>query len=114
MGVSWLRASGIALELLNLGGGLPAHYREAVPPLAAYSEASRRAYHEFGAARPEIMVEPGRYLVGDAGLLRTEILLISRNQPMSLDVGYTLMQASTTVWTKRLMNASIITSAHLM
>ena len=32
---------------------------------------------EFGAARPRILIEPGRYLVGDAGLLRTEILLIS-------------------------------------
>jgi ornithine decarboxylase len=70
---------GIALELLNLGGGLPAHYREAIPPLAAYAEAIEEGLtKEFGAARPDIMVEPGRYLVGDAGLLRTEILLISR------------------------------------
>ncbi len=33
---------------------------------------------QFGAARPRILIEPGRYLVGDAGLLRTEVLLISR------------------------------------
>lgn len=70
---------GIALELLNLGGGLPAHYREPIPPLAAYADAIEQGLtKEFGAARPDIMVEPGRYLVGDAGLLRTEILLISR------------------------------------
>jgi len=70
---------GIALELLNLGGGLRAHYRDPVPPLAAYAEAIEEGLtKEFGAARPNIMVEPGRYLVGDAGLLRTEILLISR------------------------------------
>jgi ornithine decarboxylase len=36
---------------------------------------------EFGAARPRIFIEPGRYLVGDAGLLRTEVLLISRKSP---------------------------------
>jgi diaminopimelate decarboxylase len=33
---------------------------------------------EFATARPRIFIEPGRYLVGDAGLLRTEVLLISQ------------------------------------
>jgi ornithine decarboxylase len=70
---------GVALELLNLGGGLPAHYRAPVPPLAAYAEAIETALgREFGASRPRILIEPGRYLVADAGLLRTEVLLISR------------------------------------
>jgi ornithine decarboxylase len=70
---------GIPLELLNLGGGLPAHYREPIQPLAVYAEAIETALRkEFGSARPQIIIEPGRYLVGDAGLLRTEILLISR------------------------------------
>jgi len=70
---------GITLELLNLGGGLPAHYRAPVPPLAAYAEAIEGALAaEFGGSRPCILIEPGRYLVGDAGLLRAEILLISR------------------------------------
>ena len=70
---------GLALELLNLGGGLPAHYRAPVPPLSAYAEAIETALAtEFGGSRPRILVEPGRYLVGDAGLLRTEILLISQ------------------------------------
>jgi ornithine decarboxylase len=69
----------IRLELLNLGGGLPAHYREPIQPLAAYTEAIETALRkEFGSARPRIIIEPGRYLVGDAGVLRTEILLISR------------------------------------
>jgi ornithine decarboxylase len=70
---------GIHLELLNLGGGLPAHYREPIQPLEAYAEAIEAALdREFGSARPHIIIEPGRYLVGDAGLLRTEILLISQ------------------------------------
>ena len=73
---------GVDLELLNLGGGLPAHYREPVPPLEAYAEAIEAALdREFGSARPQIIIEPGRYLVGDAGLLRTEIVLISRKSP---------------------------------
>jgi ornithine decarboxylase len=70
---------GLALEMLNLGGGLPAHYQAAVPPLAAYAEEIEKALAtEFGATRPHLLIEPGRYLVGDAGLLRTEVLLISR------------------------------------
>jgi ornithine decarboxylase len=70
---------GIDLELLNLGGGLPAFgYREAVPPLAAYVEVMESALNRnFGSARPRILIEPGRYMVADAGLLRAEVLLIS-------------------------------------
>lgn len=70
---------GLALELLNLGGGLPAHYRRPVPALIDYAEVIERALQrEFGGARPRILIEPGRYLVGDAGVLRAEILLIAR------------------------------------
>lgn len=70
---------GLALELLNLGGGLPAHYRAPIPPLEDYAERIEAALvREFGTARPRILIEPGRYLVADAGLLRTEVLLISR------------------------------------
>jgi ornithine decarboxylase len=71
--------AGVDLELLNVGGGLPAHYRTPVPPLAAYAEAIEGALAEhFGSARPRLLVEPGRYLVGDAGLLRSEVLLVAR------------------------------------
>lgn len=69
---------GLDLELLNLGGGLPAQYRSAVPPLERYAEiidAALNAY--FGQARPRILIEPGRYMVGDAGLLRATVLLIA-------------------------------------
>jgi ornithine decarboxylase len=70
---------GLELGLLNLGGGLPVHYRAPVPPLAAYAETIETALaQQFGRSRPRILIEPGRYLVGDAGVLRTEVLLISR------------------------------------
>lgn len=73
---------GVNLELVNLGGGLPGHYQTPVPPLADYAEVIERALtREFGAARPEILIEPGRFLVADAGLLRAETLLISRKAP---------------------------------
>jgi Pyridoxal-dependent decarboxylase, C-terminal sheet domain len=51
-------------------------------PLTEYAATIEIALtREFGAARPRIFIEPGRYLVGDAGLLRTEVLLISRKSP---------------------------------
>ncbi len=70
---------GLTLELLNLGGGLPAQYRAAVPPLARYAETIEAALRQqFGSSRPRIIIEPGRYMVGDAGLLRARVLLVAR------------------------------------
>ena len=69
---------GLDLELLNVGGGLPAQYRSPIPPLEAYAETIDRALQfEFGGARPRLFIEPGRYMVGDAGLLRSTVLLIA-------------------------------------
>ena len=71
---------GVTLELLNVGGGLPAQYRTPIPPLASYAEAITSAVQQhFGASPPRIMIEPGRYLVANAGLLRAQVLLISRH-----------------------------------
>jgi ornithine decarboxylase len=70
---------GLSLDLLNLGGGLPAHYRAPVPPLAQYSDVIETALQKsFGQARPRIIIEPGRYMVGDAGLLRAQVLLVAQ------------------------------------
>ena len=69
---------GVAVEFVNLGGGLPAHYAAAVPPLETYVATMRSALHEsFGAAQPKLFIEPGRYMVGDAGVLVTEVVLIA-------------------------------------
>ena len=69
---------GLDLDLLNVGGGLPAHYRTPVPPLAVYAETIERALAaNFAGARPRLLIEPGRYLVGDAGVLRSTVLLIA-------------------------------------
>lgn len=71
--------AGLDLELLNVGGGFPAHYRTPVPSLAEYAETIDCAMAKhFGDARPRLLVEPGRYMVGDAGVLRSAVLLVSR------------------------------------
>jgi ornithine decarboxylase len=69
---------GIGLSLLNLGGGLPAQYRSPVPALERYATVIDAALTQhFGAARPQVLLEPGRYLVGDAGVLRSEVVLVA-------------------------------------
>jgi ornithine decarboxylase len=74
-----LRARGTPLHALNLGGGFPATYATPHPPMKAYAFAITRALaREFGQDRPRIFVEPGRFLVGDAGVLATEVVLIAR------------------------------------
>jgi ornithine decarboxylase len=72
-------AAGVALKMADLGGGFPAVYGPGVAGIAAYGAAILRAMHEaFGADLPALIVEPGRYMVGDAGVLETEVVLVSK------------------------------------
>ena len=71
---------GVMLDLLNVGGGLPAQYRTPVPPLADYVETIMAAVkREFAGSAPQLMIEPGRYMVAEAGILRAQVLLIARH-----------------------------------
>jgi ornithine decarboxylase len=73
------RSEGIRLQMLNLGGGFPAQYRGFVPPIEAYGAAIGRSLaHHFERDRPDVIVEPGRHLVADAGIIRTEVILVAR------------------------------------
>jgi ornithine decarboxylase len=67
---------------VNLGGGFPGTYRESAPAISAYGAAVRQALAKwFPDGLAEVMVEPGRYLVADAGILRSEVVLVSRRSP---------------------------------
>lgn len=67
-----------APEFVNLGGGFPGRYLDAMPPISEYGDAIRRAVHRaFGSTAPRLMAEPGRYLVADSGTLFTEVVLVS-------------------------------------
>lgn len=74
-----VREAGIELQMVNLGGGLPAHYTDSVSPVASYSSAIAKALQRhFGEHLPRIITEPGRSLVGDSGILDAEVVLVSR------------------------------------
>jgi ornithine decarboxylase len=89
-----LAGRGIHLRMVNLGGGFPSRYHSDLPPIEAYGKAIGQALRErFGPALPEIIVEPGRGIVGDAGVIQSEVVLVSekggedRRRWVYLDIG---------------------------
>ncbi len=74
-----LKDAGINLRMVNLGGGYPVRYRAEVPEIDAFGDAIMGAMAEhFGNALPEMVIEPGRFMVGDAGVVSSEVVLVSR------------------------------------
>jgi len=74
-----LSQAGVNVRMVNLGGGYPVRYRAEVPEIGEIGEAIMTAMAEhFGNALPEIVIEPGRFIVGDAGVVSAEVVLLSR------------------------------------
>ena len=74
-----LAAAGLDIRMVNLGGGFPTRYRDDVPEIDQFANAIGRAMTKhFGNALPEMIVEPGRFIVGDAGVVSSEVVLVSR------------------------------------
>jgi ornithine decarboxylase len=70
---------GIELQMINLGGGFPARYLTPVEGISSYAEAIKAALcKHFGRFQPITMLEPGRSLVGDAGVINTEVVLVAQ------------------------------------
>ncbi len=70
---------GISLAHIDLGGGLGITYGDETPPAADAVIASMLARIDArGHAHREILVEPGRSLVGNAGVLLTRVLVLKR------------------------------------
>ncbi|WP_433301519.1 type III PLP-dependent enzyme [Actinoplanes sp. CA-030573] len=89
-----LREEGIPLRLLNCGGGFPVDYLAPAQPIEAYASAIATAVdRHFPVHRPDLMIEPGRYIAAPCGVLHTEVVLVSRksyaDEPrwVYLDVG---------------------------
>jgi ornithine decarboxylase len=70
---------GIQLRMVNMGGGFPAKYLKKVPVVKAYAKAINESLRRhFGNRIPETIIEPGRGMVGDAGVIKAEVVLISK------------------------------------
>ena len=66
-----LAAEGLRLEHIDLGGGLGIRYRDETPlPVAGYAAMLRAL---FAGRREKLLIEPGRWLVAEAGVLLTRV-----------------------------------------
>jgi diaminopimelate decarboxylase len=75
-----LRADGHVISHLDLGGGLGIPYREdnePPPDPAAYAALVKRATRELGCT---LIFEPGRLIVGNAGILVTRVLYVKQGE----------------------------------
>ncbi|MGO4728548.1 MULTISPECIES: type III PLP-dependent enzyme [unclassified Inquilinus] len=73
-----LAVQGIELKMVNLGGGFPTKYLKEVPTPEAYGRAIDASLRQhFGNRLPETIIEPGRGMVGNAGVIQSEVVLIS-------------------------------------
>jgi ornithine decarboxylase len=69
---------GINLTMVNLGGGFPTKYLRDVPAVDSYGRSIFRALRKhFGNRIPETIIEPGRGMVGNAGVIEAEVVLVS-------------------------------------
>lgn len=76
----------IQLEMMNMGGGFPANYLQKTNEFNVYAEEIKRFLKEdFGESAPRVILEPGRSLVGDAGVIVSEVVLISRKSTTALE-----------------------------
>jgi len=69
---------GFELSLLNIGGGFPAYYGVDITDPQEYGASILEAVRERFGDVAYIMAEPGRGLVGNAGCIAAEALLVSR------------------------------------
>src|SRR3954451_6682570 len=78
---------GIHLSMVNLGGGFPTKYLKDIPTVEAYGESIFRALSKhFGNRIPDTIIEPGRGMVGNAGVIEAEVVLVSHKSREADDV----------------------------
>ena len=76
--VDRLAENGISLHHLDLGGGLGIRYQDETPPLP--EEQMQALLQRLGGREFEILIEPGRAIVGNAGVLLTRVQYLKHNE----------------------------------
>ncbi len=75
--VTSIEASGIPLAHIDFGGGLGINYNNDTPPAADVLWAQLlRKLDERGFGQKKLMIEPGRSLIGNAGVCVTEVIYV--------------------------------------
>ncbi len=70
-----LRADGIVLEMVNIGGGFPARYGDPVPSIEQIGAVVERALDELLPYVPALVAaEPGRHLVAETAVMAATVL----------------------------------------
>ena len=69
-----VRGKGVVLRLLNIGGGFPIEYMKSVPSGAEIAKAVKDALRRVFPEGVELIVEPGRALVGEAGIIVASVI----------------------------------------
>ncbi len=86
--VDRLAEKNIRLQHLDLGGGLGIRYQDETPPLPEEQMAAllQRLNERPGGCEFEILIEPGRAIVGNAGILLTRVLYLKHNEAKNFAV----------------------------
>lgn len=82
--VGRLEANGIVIRHLDVGGGLGIRYQDETPPLPA--EQAGALMQRLAGLPYEVFVEPGRAIVGNAGILVTRVELLKLSEPKNFAV----------------------------
>ncbi len=82
--VARLEEQGVRIRHLDLGGGLGIRYRDEEPPLPADHAAALMRH--LGGLPYQILIEPGRAIIGNAGILVTRLELLKPGADKSFAV----------------------------
>jgi len=75
--INELRLEGVVIEYLDIGGGLGIIYKNEIPQTAqAYADKILPILHKTGL---KIIMEPGRFIVGNAGIFVTKVVYVKDN-----------------------------------
>jgi ornithine decarboxylase len=82
---AWAEDQGIKLSMINMGGGFPAMYTDPTNPIEHYAgDIKSYLVNNFGEDLPEIIIEPGRSMTGDCGVIVTEVVNIAKKSTHDL------------------------------
>ncbi|SHH16699.1 type III PLP-dependent enzyme [Thermosipho atlanticus] len=72
------RRKGIEMNMVNTGGGMPIKYSKEIPSIEEISEVINQSVRDYLGENITVIVEPGRSMVGNAGVMIASVILRSK------------------------------------